>query len=67
MRWGRWLALVMLGLNLVGDLVNGLLADRRALVGIPVAGAMILFLLTPGVRAIFRLPEFRDDPVAGTR
>lgn len=67
MRWGRSLALAMLGLNLVGDLVNSLLlADRRALIGIPIAGAMIVFLLTPGVRAIFP-SESWERPAAATR
>jgi uncharacterized membrane protein (DUF2068 family) len=54
-RWGHRLALAMLGMNLTADLVNGLLlGDRRTLIGIPIAGAMIVYLLSPRVRAVFQ-------------
>jgi hypothetical protein len=54
-RWGRWLALAMLSLNLIGDAVNALvLGDLRTLVGLPVGGALIAYLLSRRVRAVFR-------------
>ena len=47
--WGRRLALIILSLNILGDLVNAFVRyDCRALIGLPVAGAMIFFLLTYG-------------------
>jgi hypothetical protein len=53
--WGRWLALAMLSLNLAGDAVNAIvLGDPRTLIGLPVGGALIAYLLSPRVRAVFR-------------
>jgi hypothetical protein len=44
----------MLTLNLLGDVVNSFLfGDLRTLVGLPIAGALIVYLLSPGVRAAF--------------
>ena len=44
--WGTWLALVILSINMLGDLTNVFVRhDYRALIGVPVAGAMIFFLL----------------------
>ncbi len=43
--WGIWLALTILSLNIVGDLFNALVRhDYRALIGLPVGGAMIFYL-----------------------
>ncbi len=43
--WGRWLGILILAVNLVGDLTNTLLRhDPRTLVGVPIAGAMIFYL-----------------------
>jgi len=43
--WGRWLGILILAVNLVGDLTNTLLRhDPRTLVGVPIAGAMIFDL-----------------------
>ncbi len=45
-RWGACLALIILSLNIIGDLLNTLLRhDLRALIGLPVGGAMIIYLL----------------------
>ena len=50
--WGRRLAVIILSLNILGDLVNGFVRhDYRALIGLPVAGAMIFFLLACGRRS----------------
>ena len=46
MRWGIPLALAILTLNLAGDLLNALLRhDLRTLVGLPIGGATIAYLL----------------------
>ena len=45
-RWGVRLALVILSVNILGDLVNALMRhDLRTLIGLPVGGAMIAFLV----------------------
>jgi len=45
--WGRWLALIILSINMLGDLTNVFVRhDYRGLIGVPVAGAMIFLLLT---------------------
>ena len=45
-RWGRRLALGILVVNLAGDLVNALVRhDLRTLIGLPIGGAMIAYLL----------------------
>ncbi len=43
--WGRKLALVILSLNILGDLHNVIIRhDYRALIGLPIAGAIIFHL-----------------------
>jgi len=50
-RWGQRLALGVLAVNLAGDTVNAVIrGDLRTLIGLPIAGAMILYLLSPGTR-----------------
>jgi hypothetical protein len=45
-RWGLWLAVAILGVNLAGDLGNALLLhDWRTLIGLPIGGAMIGYLI----------------------
>jgi len=45
-RWGRQLALGILSVNLIGDLLNALVRhDLRTLIGLPIGGAMIAYLL----------------------
>jgi uncharacterized membrane protein (DUF2068 family) len=47
--WGTWLALVILSINILGDLTNMFVRrDYRGLIGMPVAGAMIFLLLACG-------------------
>ena len=44
--WGTQLAIAILSLNLVGDLLNAVLRhDYRTLIGLPIAGAMIAYLV----------------------
>lgn len=50
--WGKWLAVIILSINMVGDLTNVFVRhDYRGLIGVPVAGAMIFFLLACGHRS----------------
>src|SRR5215831_8014843 len=50
--WGTWLALIILSINLLGDLTNVFVRhDYRGLIGVPVAGTMIFFLLACGRHA----------------
>jgi hypothetical protein len=56
-RWGRRLAILILGVNLLGDSLNAVLrGDWRTLIGLPIGGAMLVYLFTPGVRGWFRGP-----------
>ncbi len=49
--WGARLAVAILSLNLVGDLTNALVRhDYRALLGLPIGGAMIVYLLRAGTK-----------------
>ena len=44
--WGRRLAIVIIAINLIGDLTGAILRhDPRPLIGLPIAGAMIWFLV----------------------
>ena len=46
-RWGYWMALFILTINLAGDTANAVIAhDWRTLMGLPIGGAMIVYLLT---------------------
>ena len=44
-RWGYRLAIGVLTVNLAGDLINGMLRDRRTLIGIPIGGGLILYAI----------------------
>ena len=51
-RWGYWTALGILTVNLVGDTTNAVIThDWRTLIGLPIGGAMIMYLLTK--RSVF--------------
>lgn len=44
--WGLWTAIAILSINLAGDTANAFLAhDLRTLIGLPIAVAMIVYLL----------------------
>ena len=51
--WGCWLGIVVLTVNLVGDLTNALLRhDLRTLFGVPIAGVLVAYLYRyPGTRS----------------
>jgi hypothetical protein len=43
--WGTRLALIILSINIIGDVFNTLVRhDYRALIGLPIGGAMIFYL-----------------------
>ncbi len=45
-RWGYWMALAILGINLAGDTANAVIAhDWHTLAGLPIGGAMVVYLL----------------------
>jgi hypothetical protein len=49
--WGQRLAIGLLGLNVVGDALNGVVRnDWRTLIGLPIGGAMLAYLLSRRVR-----------------
>jgi hypothetical protein len=52
--WGRHLALLLLVINLVGDVSNALIrGDLRTLIGLPIAGLLIAYLLSRQARLQF--------------
>ena len=53
-RWGLVLALLLLGVNLVGNVINAFVrGDLRTLIGLPIAAVLIVYLLSPAVRRRF--------------
>jgi uncharacterized membrane protein (DUF2068 family) len=54
-RWGYWLAVVMLLVNLAGNVVNVITgAEPRAIVGVPIVLAILVYLLRNRARHHFR-------------
>ena len=52
--WGRRLAIGFLAVNLVGDVTGAVLrSDPRTLIGLPIGGAMIVYLLSRRARNYF--------------
>jgi hypothetical protein len=53
-RWGYWLAVSMLAVNLLGDVANVLLLkERKALIGVPVVVVILIYLASRRVRDFF--------------
>ena len=45
-RWGYWMALLILSINLLGDTINAIvLRDWRTIIGLPIGGLMIIYLV----------------------
>jgi hypothetical protein len=43
---GIWIAIIVLSINIIGDLVNAVVRhDYRALIGLPIAAALIAYLV----------------------
>jgi hypothetical protein len=60
--WGRRLALGLLTVNMAGDLLGAMVRhDPRTLIGLPIGGALIAYLLSARVRQLFDV-----TPAAGT-
>jgi hypothetical protein len=54
LRWAYWVALELMVINLLGDITNVVLGiEPRAVIGIPIALAIILFLVSRRVRKFF--------------
>ena len=53
--WGYWLAVLMLVINLFGDVVNVISGtEPRAIIGVPVALLILVYLLRRNIRDHFR-------------
>ena len=53
-RWGYWLAVFLLTINLLGDILNVFLGtEPRAVIGIPIALAILAFMMSRRVRRFF--------------
>lgn len=53
-QWGHRLAVGVLGVNLIGDVTNAVLRhDWRTLIGVPIGGAMLIYLTRSTVRNRF--------------
>lgn len=53
-RWGWWLAIAVLAVNLLGDGINAFVRhDFRTLIGLPIGGALIIYLTSKRVRDFF--------------
>lgn len=53
-RWGYWLAVALLAINLLGDIINVVLGiEPRAALGIPIVLAIFAFLMSRRVRRFF--------------
>lgn len=52
--WGYWLALAVLTVNLMGDAANAIFRDDlRTLIGLPIGGVLIAYLLRPKIKGLF--------------
>ena len=62
-RWGYWCAVVLLAINLIGDISNVVLGtEPRAAVGIPIVLAILWFLMRKRVRRFFTGPPELVEP-----
>ena len=53
-RWGHIIAIVLIAINLLSDLVNTILGtEPRAIIGVPIALALIFYLMRKRVRNYF--------------
>lgn len=61
-RWGYWLAIALLTLNLLGDVLNVVLAtEPRAAIGVPIVIAIFVLLRTKRVRRFFRSSATKNE------
>jgi len=54
-RWGHGIAVALITINLLSDFANAVMGtEPRAIVGVPIAFALLLYLLRKRVRAFFK-------------
>jgi uncharacterized membrane protein (DUF2068 family) len=54
-RWGHRVAVTMIAINLIGDIANTVLGtEPRAIIGVPIAAAILWYILSKRVRGFFR-------------
>lgn len=54
-RWGHVIAVTLIAINLLSDIANAVLGtETRAIVGVPIASALLLYLLSKRVRNLFK-------------
>jgi hypothetical protein len=54
LRWGYWLAIAMLSINLIGSIINVATGtEARAIVGIPIVLVLLIYLLRNKTREYF--------------
>jgi uncharacterized membrane protein (DUF2068 family) len=59
--WGYWFAVVMLVLNLVGDLINAISGtERKAIAGVPIVVLILVYLRRRRTRDYFRSNSSND-------
>src|SRR5262249_262958 len=57
-RWAHRLAVTAIAINFLSDLFNAVvLGDLRTLIGIPIGGAVIWYLMSSRTRAEFEIPS----------
>jgi integral membrane sensor domain MASE1 len=62
--WGRRLAIGILGVNLLGDLANAVVrGDLRTLIGLPIGGFLIAYLLSRKIREYFEQVQSGGEAV----
>jgi hypothetical protein len=60
--WGHRLALFVLAVNLAGDVANAIFRhDLRTLIGVPIGGLLIAYLLQPHIVACFKWSAMQRD------
>jgi uncharacterized membrane protein (DUF2068 family) len=53
-RWGYWIAVGLIAINLIGDMTNVLIgSEPRAVVGVPIAAAILVYLMSRRARVFF--------------
>ena len=54
-RWGHAMAVTLIAINLLSDIVNTIIgAEPRAIIGVPIALLLLLYLLSRRVRDFFK-------------
>ncbi|SRR6266487_1542381 len=60
-RWGHIVAITLITINFLSDLINTILGiERRAIVGVPIALAILLYLMSRRVRNYFAQDTFES-------